>query len=157
MKKLKERKEELVQERGQQESSLRDIQLIQKTLQTAVQNVDSILSMEQITERTIPGKTVSMEQELCLLLCDQSIVSSHFFCRGASFFLSKTAPGAGTGILFNRLILRCSFLDSFRNSFSADFFSLLFTLPIRTPLIVNVHKQVYSTTIRYISIAAIPS
>ena len=64
MKKLKERKEELVQERGQQESSLRDIQLIQKTLQTAVQNVDSILSMEQITERTIPGKTVSMVQEL---------------------------------------------------------------------------------------------
>ena len=64
MKKLKERKEELVQERGQQESSLRDIQLIQKTLQTAVQNVDSILSMEQITERAIPGKTVSMEQEL---------------------------------------------------------------------------------------------
>lgn len=64
MKKLKERKEELVQERGQQESSFRDIQLIQKTLQTAVQNVDSILSMEQITERTIPGKTVSMDQEL---------------------------------------------------------------------------------------------
>ena len=64
MKKLKERKEELVQERGQQESSLRDIQLIQKTLQTAVANVDSILSMKQTAERPAPGKTVSKVPEI---------------------------------------------------------------------------------------------
>ena len=64
MKKLKERKEELVQERGQQESSFRDIQLIQKTLQTAVANVDSILSMKQTVERPAPGKTVSKAPEL---------------------------------------------------------------------------------------------
>lgn len=56
MKKLKERKEELVQERGQQESGFRDIQLIQKTLQTAVANVDSILSMKQTADRPAPGK-----------------------------------------------------------------------------------------------------
>lgn len=64
MKKLKERKEELVQERGQQESSFRDIQLIQKTLQTAVANVDSILSMKQTAERPAPGKTVSKVPEI---------------------------------------------------------------------------------------------
>jgi hypothetical protein len=64
MKKLKERKEELVQERGEQESSRRSVQQIKKTLQTAVANVDSILSMGQITERTAPGKTVSKAPEL---------------------------------------------------------------------------------------------
>ena len=64
MKKLKERKEELVQERGQQESSFRDVQQIQKTLQTALANVDSILSMEQTAERPAPGKTVSKVPEI---------------------------------------------------------------------------------------------
>ena len=64
MKKLKERKEELVQERGEQESSRRSVQQIKKTLQTAVANVDSILSMKQTVERPASGKTVSKAPEL---------------------------------------------------------------------------------------------
>ena len=64
MKKLKERKEELVRDREKQKSRHRNVQQIKKTLQTAVANVDCILSMGQITERTAPGKTVSMDPEL---------------------------------------------------------------------------------------------
>ena len=64
MKRLKDRKEELVQDREKQKSRHRNVQQIKKTLQTAVANVDSILSMGQITERTAPGKTVSMDPEL---------------------------------------------------------------------------------------------
>ena len=64
MKKLKERKEELVQERGEQESSRRSVQQIKKTLQTAVANVDLILSMKQTVERPASGKTVSKAPEL---------------------------------------------------------------------------------------------
>lgn len=64
MKKLKERKEELVQDREKWESTRRNVQQIQKTLQTAVANVDSILSMKQTAERPAPGKTVSKVPEI---------------------------------------------------------------------------------------------
>ena len=54
--------------------------------------------------------------------------SSHFFFLGAFFFLSNIAPGAGTGTRLSLLILRCSFLDSFRNSRAAAFLILLIAL-----------------------------
>lgn len=48
-----------------------------------------------------------------------------FFFRGAFFLGSMTVPGAGRGIRFKRLILRCSFLESFLNSLSAALLILL--------------------------------
>ena len=64
MKELKERKESLVRDMDQHLSELKTAQQMQKTLQTAVSNVDSILSMQNTRDRAASKRTGSRGWEL---------------------------------------------------------------------------------------------